>query len=93
MTHRSSSPPLIKEIDGIVSRSPNEVNYSSLNGKRMETGKQQENEIRRKYKKHGISGNKAKYVKQEENTGKSKIWWNQSKKTTQIQASICDIAK
>ena len=69
MTHRSSSPPLVKVIDGVVSRSLNEINYSVLNGKRMKTGKQQENGIRRKYKKHGISGSKAKYVKQEENTG------------------------
>jgi len=49
MTHRSSSPPLIKGIDGIVSRPPNEVNYPTLNGKRIETEKQSENKIRRKY--------------------------------------------
>ena len=45
MTPRSPSPPLIKGIDWIVSRPPNEVDYSTLNGKRMETGKQPENEI------------------------------------------------
>ena len=73
MTHRLSSPPLIKGIDGIVSRSPNKVNYSTLNGKRMESGKQSGNEIRQKYRKYGISGNMAKYVKQEENDGKTRI--------------------
>ena len=71
MAHQLSSPPLIKGIDGIVSRSPNEVNYSILNGKRMQTGKPPENKIQRKYKKYGISGNMAKYVKQEENAGKN----------------------
>ena len=39
MTPRSPSPPFIKGIDGIVSRHPNEVNYSTLNGKRIESGK------------------------------------------------------
>ena len=69
MTHRSSSPPLIRGIDGILSRSPNEVNYSTLNGKRLESGKQPGNEIRQKYRKFGISGNMAIYVKHEKNTG------------------------
>ena len=73
MTHRSSSPPLIKGIDGIVSRSPNKVNYSALNGESMETRKQPGIEIRRKYRKFGISGNRTKDVKQEENAGKIKI--------------------
>ena len=41
-----SSPPLIKGIDGIVNRSPNKVNYSTSNGKRMEAGKQPRNELR-----------------------------------------------
>ena len=66
------SPPLITGIDGIVSRPPNEVNYSTLNEESMEARKQPGNEIRRKFKKHGISGNKANYVKQEENDGKNK---------------------
>ena len=65
MTPRSPSPPLIKGIDGIVSRPPNEVNYSALNGKMMKTGKPTENRIRGNYKKRGISGNMAKYVKKE----------------------------
>ena len=34
MTPRSPSPPLIKGIDGIVIKHRNEVNYSTLNGKR-----------------------------------------------------------
>ena len=72
MTPRSPSPPLIKGTDGIVSRPPNEANYSALNGKIMETGKQLGNKIRQKYRKFGISGNMAKYVKQEENGGKIK---------------------
>ena len=42
------SPPLIKGIDWIVSRPPNEVNFSTLNGKRMETGKESLNEIKEK---------------------------------------------
>ena len=63
MAHRLSSPPLIKGIDGIVSRSPNEVNYSALNEKSMETRKQPGNEI------FGISRKMTKDVKQEENTG------------------------
>ena len=67
MTHQSSSPPLIKGIDGIISRPPNKVKYSTLNGKRLEAGKQPGNKIRQKYKKHGKSGNKENYVKQEEN--------------------------
>ena len=71
MRQRTPSPPLITGIDGIVSRPPNEVNYSTLNGKRMEICKPPENKIRRKYRKYGISGNMAKYVKTEENTGKN----------------------
>ena len=70
MRQRTPSPPLITGIDGIVSRPPNEVNYSTLNEKRMEPGKQAGKEIRRKYKKHGISGNMVNYVKKEENAGK-----------------------
>ena len=42
MVHRLSSPPLIKGIDGIVSRSPNEVNYSTLMEKNMESRNHQE---------------------------------------------------
>ena len=68
MTPRSPSPPLIKKIDEIVSRPPNEVNYFALNGKRTETGKHPENETPRKFKK---SGNMAKYVKQAGNAGKN----------------------
>ena len=69
MTQRPSSPPLVKGIDGIVSRYPNKVNYSTLNGKRIETGKQPEIEIRRKYR---ISKNMANDVKQDGNSGKNK---------------------
>ena len=69
MTPRSPSPPLIKGIDGIVSRPPNEVNYSALNGKSMETRKQPGNEIRQKFKKYGLR-QMERYVKQEENVGK-----------------------
>ena len=36
----------------------------------MEARKQPGNEIQQKFKTHGISGNKANYVKQEENDGK-----------------------
>ena len=70
MTPRSPSSPLIKGIDGIVSRPPNEVNYSTLNGKRMETGKQPGKEIRRKYKKYGLRKIEKYYVKEEENDEK-----------------------
>ena len=65
MAHRLSSPPLIKGIDGIVSRPPNEVNYSVLNEKSMETRKQPGNEIRRKFKKYGLR-QKERYVKEEQ---------------------------
>ena len=73
MRPRTASPPLITGIDGIVSRPPNEVNYSALNGKNMETSKQPGIEIRRTYRKFGISGNMTKDVKQVENAGKIKI--------------------
>ena len=49
MTHQSTSPPLIKGIDGIVNRPPIEVHNSTLNGNYMETGKQPGNEITEKY--------------------------------------------
>jgi len=49
MRQRTPSPTLITGIDGIISRPPNEVNYPTLNGKRIETEKQSENKIRRKY--------------------------------------------
>jgi len=67
MAHRLSSPPLIKEIDGIVSRPPNEVNYSTLNGRMMKTGKPTENRIPINYKNHGIKKMERYYVKKEEN--------------------------
>ena len=51
MTPRSPSPPLIKGIDGIVSRPPNEVNFSTMNGKMMKTGKPIENERRLLWRK------------------------------------------
>ena len=72
MIQQSSSPPFIKGIDGIVSRSPNKVNYSTLNGERLETGKQPGNEIRQKYKKYGPK-KMERYVKQEENAGKRNL--------------------
>ena len=71
MSPRSPSPPLIKGIDGIVSRPPIEVNYSTLNGKSTETRKQPGNEIRRKSSTYGISGNMAKDVKEWKNIGKT----------------------
>ena len=71
MRPMTPSPPLITGIDGIVSRPPNEVNYSPLNGKMMKTGKPTENRVRGNYKKYGISGNMAKYVKKEEIAGKN----------------------
>ena len=70
MAPRAPSPPLIKGIDGIVSRPLNEVNYSTLNGKNMETRKQPGNEIRRKFKKYGLRQKERYYVKEEENDGK-----------------------
>ena len=70
MRQRTPSPPFITGIDGIVSRPPNEVNYSTLNEKSMEARKQPRNEIRRKFIKHRISENNANYVKQEEHDGK-----------------------
>ena len=56
MTPRSPSPSLIKGIDGIISRHCNEVNYSTLNGKNMETVKQPGHETRIKSlkKKHAL---------------------------------------
>ena len=72
MAPRAPSPPLIKGIDGIVSRSPNEVNYSTLNGKNMETRKQPGHEIRRKFKKYRLRQKERYYVKEEENDGKTK---------------------
>ena len=41
MASGSPSPPLIKGIDGIVSRPPNKVNYSTLNGNGAEEKKKQ----------------------------------------------------
>ena len=73
MAHRLSSPPLIKGIDGIVSRPPNEVNYSALNEESMEARKQPGNEIFGISRKFGISGNMTKDVKQVEKAGKIKI--------------------
>ena len=70
MAHQLSSPPLIKGIDGIVSRSPNEVNYSTLNKKSMETRNQLGKEKSRKYKKYERSGNMAKDVKKDKIGGK-----------------------
>ena len=69
MANRLSSPPLIKGINGIVSRSPNEVNYFTLNAKSMETRKQPGNEVQRKFKTYGLR-QKERYVK--ENAGKYK---------------------
>ena len=63
MVHRLSSPPLINGIDGIVSRSPNEVNYSTLNGNSMETRNQPGKENSRKYRKYGIRHIYMKQVK------------------------------
>ena len=74
MTPRLPSPPLIK---GIVSRPPNEVNYSTLNGKNMETRKQPGNEIRQKFKKYRLN-KRDKYVK--ENTGKYECLMELAKK-------------
>ena len=54
MTHQSSSPPLIKGIDGIISRHPNEVNYSAVSGTKIESGKQLEIEIQQKYRKYKL---------------------------------------
>ena len=54
MTQRSFSLLLIKGIDGITNRHPNEVNYSALNGTKIESGKQPENEIQQKYRKYGL---------------------------------------
>ena len=71
MAHRLSSPPLIKGIAGIVSRSPNEVNYSTLNGKSMETRNQPGNEIRQKYRKYGLRHLEKNYMKEVKYTGKN----------------------
>ena len=65
MAPRAPSPPLIKGTDGIISRPPNEVNYSTLNEKNMETAKQLENVIRQDFKRFGISEKMTKDVKQE----------------------------
>ena len=73
MAHQLSSPPLIKEINGIVRRSPNEVNYSTLIEKKIEARKQLENEIQQYLKRFGISGKMTKDAKQEDNASKIKI--------------------
>ena len=73
MANRLSSPPLIKGINGIVSRSPNEVNYSTLIEKNTETRNQPGKEKSRKYKKYERSGNMAKDVKNDENEEKITI--------------------
>mmetsp|Transcript_53974 Transcript_53974/g.61084 ORF Transcript_53974/g.61084 Transcript_53974/m.61084 type:complete len:103 (-) Transcript_53974:340-648(-) len=68
MRPRTPSPPLITGIDGIVRRPPNEVNYPTLNGKMMKTGKPTENRIPiRDYKNYGIKKMERYYVKKEEN--------------------------
>ena len=63
MISRSPSPPLIKGIDGIVSRPPNEDNYSTLNGNSMETKNQPGKETSQKYQKYGIRHIYMKQVK------------------------------
>ena len=73
MAHQLSSPPLIKGIDGIVSRSPNEVNYPTSNAKSMEARNQPRKTKSRKYKKYVRSGNMAKDVKKDEKVEKSAI--------------------
>ena len=44
MTHELSSPPLIKGIDGIISRHPNKVHYSALKETKTESREQLGNE-------------------------------------------------
>ena len=70
MASRPPSPPLIKGIDGIVSRSPNEVKYSTLNAKSMETRNHAGKEKTQKYKNYERSGNMAKDLKDDETDGK-----------------------
>ena len=65
MVSRSSSQPLIKVIDTIVSKPPNEVNYSTLNGKKMKAVTRIEQELKRKYGKCKIFGNYVKYENKE----------------------------
>ena len=73
MTPSSPSPPLIKGIDGIVSRSPNEVNYSTLNGKKTKATTRIEQELRMKYGKYKIVYNSVKIENKANNTSKTKI--------------------
>ena len=51
MTHRSSSLPLIKWIDWIVSRPPNKVSYLTLYGKKIKAIARIEQELRMKCRK------------------------------------------
>ena len=62
MVLQSSSPLFIKVIDEIVSRHPNEVNYSTLNGKKTKAAIQIEQELKMIYGKFKIFCN---YVKSE----------------------------
>ena len=72
MIHQSSSSPLIKGIDGIVNRYPNEVSYSALNGTKIESGKHPENVIQQKYRKCGLKNMENQYyMKEGKYTGKN----------------------
>ena len=80
MALRSTLPPLIKGINGIVSRPPNKVNYSTLNEISMEIGKQSRNEIieKRLRKKYAIL---YKYIEnKEKNNSTTKILNRRDKK-------------
>ena len=70
MAHRLSSPLLIKGINGILNRSPNEIDYSTLNAKSMETRNQPGKEKSRKSKKYKRSRNMAKDMKKDKIGGK-----------------------
>ena len=72
MTPRSPSPPLIKGIDGIVSRHPNEVNYFTLNGKKTKAITRIEQELRMKYGKYKIVCNFAKIKNKAKDTSQTK---------------------
>ena len=81
MTPRSPSPPLVKGINGIVSRLSKKVNYSALNGKKTKAITPIEQELRMKYWKWKIVCNFVKIENKAKMSVRPKIWINQAIKT------------
>ena len=73
MTSWSSSSPLIKGIDGIESRPPNKVNYSTLDRKKMKSEGKKVKEKQRNYREHKITGKIIIEEQKEKNNGNNTI--------------------